>query len=172
MKFFDKKLKVGLSTFFGMLLVILEFGILDEMHYTLTDGVYGISSTFKTLTKSLGYNFCVMSIVVLALSLGYAAYIGYRKNWAGLIAMVLIGAAPFVGEVFGLAGNESLFNVFYGWGTAHLFPMITLLFGPKDPAAVPHALQLIIFAAILAAYIVLWLVGYRAKKAYEAKNPW
>lgn len=172
MKFFDKKLKVGFATFFGMLLVILEFGILDEMHYTLTEGAYGISSAFKSITKSLGYNFCVMSIVILVLTLGYAAYIGYHKNWGGLIGMVLIGVSPFIGQLFGMVGNESLFNVFYGWGTAHLFPMITLLFGPKDPAAVSHALQLIIFAAVLAAYIVLWLIGYRAKKAYEAKNPW
>jgi hypothetical protein len=164
MKFFDKKLKVGLSTFFAMILIILEFGILDGYHFT----VDGISGTWKSITKSLGYNFVVMSIIVFVLTVLYVIYLGYRKNWAGLIGMELIAISPFIGAICGAAGSDSLFNVFFGWGTAHLFPMLVWMGFRKSS----HAVLLIIFAVIAVIYAVGWFVAYKLKKAYDAKNPW
>ena len=164
MKFFDKKIKVGFATFFLMLLIILEFGILDEMLFTFD----GLSAEFKTIKKSIGYNFCVMSIIIYVISVGYMAYVGYHKNWGGLIGMMLISAAPIVGYLLGLAGSAGAYNILFGWGTAHLLPMFTL-FGLL---MANRSIILILCIAILVLYLAAWLIGYKAKKIYEAKNPW
>ncbi len=164
MKFFDKKIKVGFATFFLMLLIILEFGILDEMLFTFD----GLSNTFKSIEKSLGYNFCVMSIIILVLSIGYMVYVGYHKNWGGLIGMMLIALAPIVGYILGMAGNAGGYNVLFGWGTAHLLPMFTLV----GLLEAERSIILILCIVILVVYLVGWLIGYKAKKVYEAKNPW
>lgn len=164
MKFFDKKIKVGFATFFLMLLIILEFGILDEMVFTFD----GLSNEFKTIEKSLGYNFCVMSIIIFLVSVGYIAYVGYHKNWGGLIGMMVIAAAPIVGYLCGMAGSTGVYNILFGWGTAHLLPMLTL-FGLLKAN---RAIIFIICIAALVIYLAAWLIGYKAKKVYEANNPW
>lgn len=164
MKFFDKKLKVGLATFFVMLLIIAEFGILSEMRFTFD----GLSQEFKNMEKSLGYNFCVMSIIVLVLSIGYMAYVGYHKNWGGLIGMGVIAVAPLIGAAVGAAGGAVAYNWLFGWGTAHLLPMFTL-FGLLEAN---RTIIVILVAIICVLYIAVWLIGYKAKLAYDAKNPW
>lgn len=157
MKFFDKKLKVGLATFFVMILIILEFGILDGYYFTTE----GLSITIKKLNKDLGYNYITMSIIIYVATVFYSAYIGYHKNWGGLIAQLAIAASPFIGMI-------GLYNVFYGWGTAHLIPMLTIL---KLHTA-SQGVQLAVFAAIFIIYAIAWYLGFMAKKRYEAKNPW
>ncbi len=164
MKFFDKKIKVGFATFFIMLLIILEFGILDEMVFTYD----GLSNEFSSIERSLGYNFCVMSIIIFVLVIGYMAYIGYHKNWGGLIAMMVIAVAPIIGYLAGMAGSAGAYNILFGWGTAHLLPMFTL-FGL---IMADRSIILILCIANLVLCLVAWLIGYKAKKNYEAKNPW
>ncbi len=160
MKFFDKKAKVGFATFFAMVLIILEFGILDGYMFTNTTE-NGLTLSLRTIERDLGYNFVVMSIVIFVLTLAYAAFIGYKKNWGGLIGLLLIAIAPFIGQVF-------LYDIFYGWGTAHLLPMLTL-FG-LDTAG--RGVQLAIFAVILVLYVVLFVIFWQVRKRHDAKNPW
>lgn len=161
MKLFDSKLKCGLATFFIMVLIILEFGILDGYYFSNSaDAVKGLSIEIKTIKKSLGYNFCVMSCIIFVLSLAYSAFLGYKKNWGGLIGQLVIAIAPFVGMV-------TMYNVFFGWGTAHLIPMLTLLGLQYSSKGV----LLAIFGVIAVLYVVLWFVGRGARKRYDENNP-
>ena len=171
MNFFDKKLKVGLATFFGMIVIILEFGILDGFLFTAE----GLSVTFKSIPKSLGYNFCVMSIIIYVLTVAYVAYLGYRKNWAGLVAMVVLCLCPIVGLLIGKSGAGA-FNVLFGWGIAHLTPMYVLLGFAGDLTSsswtLPTGTMLLLAIAVLVIYVVVWALLRLARKSYDAKNPW
>lgn len=163
MKFFDKKLKVGLSTFFVMVLIILEFGILDGYHFTSE----GLSITIKNLNKDLGYNYIVMSIIIYVLTVGYSVYIGYKKNWGGLIGQLAIAACPLIGFAF-MTSVPVIYNILFGWGTAHLIPALTVMNLHTARGGVLFA----IFAAVFAIYAVAWYIGFLARKHYDAKNPW
>jgi len=160
MKFFDKKLKVFFSVFFVIILVMFEFGILSGFRFTNTTD-NGLTVVVKDLEKNIGWNYIIMSCLATLALIAFAALLGYKKNIWGLIAMELTALLPFLGFAFG-------YNVFYGWGTAHLAPMMYLIGVGKASSGV----QAIFLAALAVIYAVVWYVLYRARLNYEAKNPW
>ncbi|MGI5935455.1 MAG: hypothetical protein ACOX7I_01430 [Oscillospiraceae bacterium] len=160
MKFFDKKFKVALLTFILMVLVMFEFAVLDGYYYTNATET-GLTKTIKNLKKDLGYNFVTMSFVVYILSVAYSGFLGFRKNWAGLVALLLAAAFPFIGLFVG-------FKFFYGWGTSHLLPMLTVL---KLHTA-SRGVQLLIFAIVFIIYAAIWFIFRYVRKKYDEKNPW
>ena len=168
MNFFDKKLKVGLSVFFLMVLVILEFGILDGFLFTANPELNYLSVQFKSITKSLGYNFCVMSIIVYVITLIAIGYLGYRKNWAGLIGIELIAICPIIGYLCGVS-HPGAYNVLFGWGLAHLTPMFTLF---KLHTFDKRGVVFLLAIAVFVLYAVVWYVFRLIRKNYDAKNPW
>lgn len=160
MKFFDKKLKVGLSTFFVMVVIILEFGILDEFRFT-SQTENGLTIVINNLQKNLGMNFVVMSILIFVASVAYCCFLGYKKNWAGIIGMEVIAVAPFIGMLF-------MYDVFFGWGTAHILPMLTLM----GLHTASQGVLLAIFAAIAVLYLAGWLIFRKIRANNDAKSPW
>jgi len=160
MKFFDKKFKVALVTFILLVLVMFEFAALDGYYYTNATET-GLSIEVKNLKKDLGYNFITMSFIVYILIVAYSGFLGFKKNWAGLIALLLTAAFPFIGLFAG-------YKFFYGWGTAHLLPMLTVLKLHK----VSRGAQLLIFAIVFVIYLAVWLIFRFVRKKYDEKNPW
>lgn len=160
MKFTEKKVKVFLVTLAVMILVTLEFGILDNFRFTNNLETYssGLTLTIKNLNKDLGWNYIVMSMIVLLLYFVWAFYMGYKRNPWGLAAMVLFSLSPFIGMAV-------MFNVFYGWGTAYITPFMYIL----GLTTATRAVQLIFFAVVTVIYPVLWFAGKAVRKVADAK---
>lgn len=156
MKFFDKKAKVFFSVFFAIILIMFEFGTLSGFRFTSE----GTTVTVKNLEKSIGWNYIVMSCITTLAMIAFSALLGYKKNVWGLIAMEVTALLPFVGYIVA-------YDFFFGWGSAHLAPMMYAIGLGKS-----KVVEAIVLLALAVIYAVLFVVFRKVRLNFEAKNPW
>lgn len=163
MKFFDKKLKVFFSVFAIMILLMFEMGTLSGFRFANSvkgePTKNGLTVVVKTLEKSIGWNYIVVSIIIVVGLIAFAAFLGYKKNIWGLIAMEVASVVPIIGMFVS-------YNFLYGWGTAHLCPAM-YLFGIAQAG---KGVQIAFLAALMVVYAILWFVSYKARLKWEAEN--
>jgi len=167
MKFFDKKIKSAIITFLVYALVIIEIGTLSAFRFVKGSDLYplGYSSTklcdtIALFGKNIGYNYLVASIVIFLCLLGYAFYVGYKRNWTVLVVLELYAILPFIGISFS-------YNFLYGWLTSQWSPMMTL-FGLQNPG---HDVGQYIFLVLVVVLIVgFWIFGKTMRARYIATH--
>jgi hypothetical protein len=168
MKLMDSKIKLLFAALGIGVLILFEFGSMDGFRFIMSDGAMGgLSTTIKTITKDLGYNYICASFIVLLAIFGFEVFAGYHKNIGGLIPVLFFGICPFIGAIGGAAGSEAVYNWFCGWGTANLTPAMYIL---KLTGTDKTTAQMIFFAVLIVLYIVFWVVGRFMRKQHDLKN--
>ena len=84
--------------------------------------------------------------------------LGYNRNQGGVFAMVLMNFLPLIGLVYG-------YNFFFGYGTAHILPTMSI-FGLHRGALGGQIAFIVVFNAAIA---VCWLLGRRIRRIYSLK---
>ncbi len=169
MKFADSKVKSGIYTFLVFVLIMFEMSVLSGFRFVF-EGCkadrYGTGvtvdkvGTIKLIGENLGWNYVVCSILIILGMIGFAMWLGYNRNWGGVVAMVVINLLPILGLVI---PNEKCFNFFWGYGTAHFLPTMSLFGMHLNRNWIIH----IIFIIVV---LVLTVLGFFAGKAIRKKH--
>lgn len=169
MKFADSKIKSGIYTFLAFVLVMFEMSVLSGFRFVFAGGAAdryanGLSAekvgTLKLIGANVGWNYVVCSILIIVAMIGFALWLGYNRNFGGVIAMVVINLLPVLGLVI---GTEGAFNFFWGYGTAHLLPAMAIFGLHLSRNWIVH----IIFILVVLALVV---VGFFVGKAIRASH--
>ncbi len=172
MKFADSKIKSGIYTFLIFVVVMFEMSVLSGFRFVLAGGAKdkyanGLSvekvSTLKLIGENVGWNYVVCSILIIVAMIGFAMWLGYNRNWGGVVAMVVINLLPILGIVI---GTEGAFNFFWGYGTAHLLPTMAL-FGLH--ASTNWIMHIIFIVAVLVLTVAGFFVGKAIRASYAKK---
>jgi hypothetical protein len=139
-------------------------GVLSGFRFTNNLTRFPDGLTTKKITdlasvgKYVGWNFIIVSCLIVLAYLGYAMLLGYNRNPGGMIAMVLMNFVPLIGLGYG-------YNFFYGYGTAHILPTMSI-FGLHRGALGGQIVFIIIFNVAIALF---WLLGWKIRSLYAAK---
>lgn len=164
MKILESKPKAGIYTLLVYFLIMAEMGILSGFRFCVPTEKY-----FEGLTKlkvndlsgvgaTVGWNFIVVSCVIILALIGFSMLLGYNRNPAGMIALVIMNFIPMIGLVYN-------FNFFYGYGTSHFLPAMSI-FGLHRGDRVG---QIIFIAVISVLIIAFWFIGKHIRSIYAAK---
>ncbi|MBO6010594.1 MAG: hypothetical protein J6P71_02205 [Oscillospiraceae bacterium] len=169
MKFLEHKTKGFFYTILVGIVVFFEMTTLSGFRFVLPgsgkDKGLGLSvekvSSLKLVGKNVGWQFVVVSIVIIVAILFFAWLFGYNRNPGGLAALVLLQVVPFIGLI-----SDKIFNFFFGFLTSTLLPTMCI-FGlqPADK----RVGQIIFMIVVIALTVVAWLVGKRVRASYAAK---
>lgn len=166
MKFMDSKIKNCVYTFLMYLVVMFEMSVLSGFRFvTGAADKYGNGlsaekvGTLKLVGANIGWNYIVCSVIIILAMFGFALWIGYNRNFGGVIGMIFINLLPFLGLII---PNTACYNFFWGYGTAHFLPAMSL-FGMHTGGKVP---QIIFIAVVLVLTVVFFFIG----KAIRAKH--
>ena len=169
MKFMDSKIKNCVYTFLVYLVVMFEMSVLSG--YRFATGVadkYGTGitaekiNTLSLVGKNIGWNFVVCSVLIILAMFAFAIWIGYNRNFGGIVGMVVINLLPFLGLIIPGTG---VYNFFWGYGTAHFLPAMSI-FGLQNAGKVP---QIIFILAVLVITVVCFFIGKSIRAKHAAK---
>lgn len=172
MKFADSKIKSGIYTFLIFVVVMFEMSVLSGFRFVLAGGAadkYGNGltvekvSTLALVGKNVGWNYVVCSILIILGMIGFAIWLGYNRNWGGVVAMVVINLLPILGLVI---PTEGAFNFFWGYGTAHLLPTMAL-FGMHT--STNWIMHIIFIVVVLVLTVAGFIVGKAIRSSYAKK---
>lgn len=172
MKFADSKIKSGIYTFLVYVVVMFEMSVLSGFRFVLAGGAadkYGNGltvekvSTLALVGKNVGWNYVVCSVLIIVAMIGFAMWLGYNRNWGGVVAMVVINLLPLLGLVI---PSEGAFNFFWGYGTAHLLPAMSL-FGMH--LSTNWIMHIIFILAVLVLAVAAFFVGKAIRASYAKK---
>ncbi len=167
MKFADSKIKSGIYTFLAFILIMFEMSVLSGFRFVQlgsTADRYGNGlslekvANLELIGKNLGWNYVVCSILIILGMIGFAMWLGYNRNWGGVVSLVIVNLLPILGL---LIGTDKCFNFFWGYGTAHLLPTMSLFGMHLSRNWTVH----IIFIAVV---LVLTVAGFFVGKAIRA----
>jgi hypothetical protein len=126
--------------------------------------LFGLStSKLKTATLAnvgsvVGWNFIVVSCIIILCLFGYSFLMGYNRNPGGMIALLFLNFAPFLGFAFS-------YNTLYGFGTAQFLPAMTL-FGIHTGS---RASQVVFIIAVSVLIVAFWFLGKYVRSIYARK---
>ena len=172
MKFADSKIKSGIYTFLAYVLIMFEMSILSGFRFVLLGGASdkygnGLSvdkvSTLALIGKNVGWQYVVCSILIILGMIGFAMWLGYNRNFGGVIAMVVINILPALGLII---PTEGAFNFFWGHGTAHLLPAMSLFGMHTSNNWVMHIIFIVV---VLVLTVAGFFVGKAIRASYAAK---
>lgn len=169
MKFLESRSKGFIYTILISIVVIFEMSVLSGFRFVVEGGAkdkgLGLSvekvSTLKLVGKNVGWNFVVVSIMIVLAILLFSAIFGYNKNPAGMIALVVMQVVPFLGLI-----SSKIFNFFYGYCTATLLPTMCIF---NLQASDKRVGQIIFILAMIILTVVAWIIGRNIRKSYAAK---
>ena len=169
MKFLESKTKGFFYTVLISIVVFFEMTTLSGFRSVVPgsgkDKGLGLTvekvSTLKLVGKNVGWQFVVVSIVIIAAILLFAFLFGYNRNPGGLIALVFVQAVPFIGLI-----STKIFNFFFGYLTSTLLPAMSI-FGLQ--AADKRVGQIIFMLIVIVLTVVAWIIGKRVRASYAAK---
>ena len=155
MKFLESRPKSAIYSFLIYVLIILEMGILSGYRFCqVTDKyIFGLtSSKLKTATlaeigSKIGWNFIVVSCLIVLGLFGYAILLGYNRNPGGIIAIIIMNFIPFI-------GFATSYNVFFGYGTAQFLPAMTI-FGLHTGPRIGQIIFIFVVSVLIAAFRLL-----------------
>lgn len=170
MKFADSKIKSCVYTFLVYLLIMFEMSVLSGFRYVVgaadkyATGVTAEKiSTLNLVGANVGWNYITCSILLILAMFGFAMWMGYNRNFGGVLGMIIINLIPFLGI---LIPSEGMYNFFWGYGTAHFLPAMSIL-GFQNAG---HRMGQIIFIfAVLAITVVFWFIGKSIRAKHAAK---
>lgn len=172
MKFADSKIKSGIYTFLVFIVVMFEMSVLSGFRFVWEGGAKdrygnGLSlekvSSLKLIGENLGWNYVVCSILIILGMIGFALWLGYNRNFGGVIAMVVVNLLPMLGLVI---GTEKCFNFFWGYGTAHFLPTMALFGMHQTRNWVVHIVFIVV---VLALTIGGFFLGKAIRKKHAEK---
>ena len=172
MKFADSKIKSGIYTFLVFILIMFEMSILSGFRFVFAGGAkdrYGTGlsldkvANVELLGKNLGWNYIVCSILIIAAMIGFALWLGYNRNFGGVVAMVIVNLLPILGLVI---GTEKCFNFFWGYGTAHFLPTMALFGMHLNRSWIVHIIFIVV---VLALTVGGFFVGKAIRAVHAAK---
>lgn len=169
MKFLESKTKGFLYTILVSIVVFFEMTTLSGFRSVVPgsgkDKGLGLSvekvSTLKLVGKNVGWQFVVVSIIIILAILLFAFLFGYNRNAGGLIALVVVQVIPFIGLI-----STKIFNFFFGYLTSTLLPTMAI-FGLQ--AADKRVGQIIFMIVVIALTVAAWLVGKAVRASYASK---
>ncbi len=173
MKFIESKPKSFFYTILLLIFTMFEMGVLSSYRFVEFGGAKDRFMTGLTTDKvssltqvgaEVGWNFVTVSCLIVIALFGFAMLLGYNKNPGGLYAIVLMNIVPPV------IGTFFKFDLFIGYGTAHLIPAMTI-FGLQNSASKSAQIShVLIFCALICILcIVFWIIGRLIRKSYAAK---
>ena len=168
MKFADSKIKSCIYTFLIFVLVIFEMSVLSGFRFVegaadkYATGVTAEKvSTLKLVGENIGWNYITVSVLIILAMFGFAMWIGYNRNFGGVLGMIVINLLPFLGLLI-----PGCYNFFWGYGTAHFLPAMSIL-GLQNPG---HQVGVIIFIfVVLVLCVVFWFIGKGIRAKHAAK---
>lgn len=172
MKFADSKIKSGIYTFLAFILIMFEMSVLSSFRFVLQGGAAdkygnGLSvekvATMELIGKNVGWQYVVCSILIILGMIGFAMWLGYNRNWGGVVALVVVNLLPMLGLVL---PSEKAFNFFWGYGTAHLLPTMAI-FGMHT--STNWIMHIIFIAVVLVLTVAGFFVGKAIRASYAAK---
>ncbi len=172
MKFADSKIKSGIYTFLVFILIMFEMSILSGFRFVYAGGAtdrYGNGLSLEKvgslalIGKNLGWNYVVCSILIILGMIGFALWLGYNRNCGGVIAMVFVNLLPLLGLII---PTEKCFNFFWGYGTAHLLPTMSLFNLHLSRNWVTHIIFIVV---VLGLTVAAFFVGKAIRAAYAKK---
>ena len=169
MKFMDSKIKNCVYTFLAYLVVMFEMSVLASYRFvTGAADKYGTglsaedASTLKEIGENIGWNYVVCSVLIILAMFGFALWIGYNRNFGGVIGMVVINLIPFLGLII---PSTACYNFFWGYGTAHFLPAMSI-FGLQNAG---KAGQIIFIFAVLILTVAFFFIGKAIRAKHAAK---
>lgn len=126
--------------------------------------IFGLtSSKLKTaalaeIGDKVGWNFIVVSCLIVLGLFGYALLLGYNRNPGGIFSLVILNFLP-------LLGFATSYNVLYGYGTAQFVPAMSV-FGLHTG---PRTGQVIFIAAVSVLIVAFWFLGKYIRHIYAQK---
>ncbi len=170
MKFVDSKAKCGIYTFLIYLVVMFEMSVLSGYRFITGEAdKYGNGITLeakkavslKAIGENVGWNYIVCSVIIIVAMFLFAMWIGYNRNFGGVLGMIIINVIPFIGLI-----APSTYNFFWSYGTAHFLPAMTI-FGLHKSGS--HIGQIIFIAAVLVLTVVFFFIGKAIRKKHAEK---
>ncbi len=170
MKFADSKVKSCIYTFLIYLVVMFEMSVLSGLRFVTGEAdKYGNGltaevkkvSTLKAIGENIGWNYVVCSVLIIIAMFVFAMWIGYNRNFGGVLGMIVINILPFLGLAI-----PSTYNFFWSYGTAHLLPAMTI-FGLQNGNKL--VAQIIFIAAVLVLTVVFFFIGKAIRKKHAEK---
>lgn len=164
MKFLESKPKSFFYTILLHIVVIFEMGVLSGFRFTDNLSRFPDGLTTKKITdlasvgKNVGWNFIIVSCLLVLAYFGFAMLLGYNRNPGGMLAMVIMNLIPLFGLVYG-------YSFFYGYGTSHLLPTMAI-FGLHRGSLGGQIAFILIFNVLIVAF---WLLGRKIRSIYAAK---
>ena len=171
MKFADSKIKSGIYTFLIYVVIMFEMSVLSGFRFVYAGGATdkygnGLSvnkvDSLKLVGEEVGWNYIVCSILIIVAMIGFALWLGYNRNWGGVVGMVVINVIPFIG----LVGGEGVFNFFWGYCTAHFLPAMSLFGMHTSRNWIAHVIFILV---VLALTVAAFFVGKAIRAAYAKK---
>jgi len=172
MKFADSKVKSGIYTFLVFILIMFEMSVLSGFRFVFPGGAadkYGNGLSMEKVAdlqligKNVGWNYVVCSILIILGMIGFALWLGYNRNWGGVVALVVVNLLPILGLVI---PNEKCFNFFWGYGTAHLLPTMSLFNMHLSQSWVTHIIFIVV---VLVITVAAFFVGKAIRASYAKK---
>ncbi len=169
MKFLESKTKGFIYTVLLSIVIFFEMTTLSGFRFVVPgsakDKGLGLSiekvSSLKLVGKNVGWQFVVVSIIIILAILFFSALFGYNKNPNGMIAIVIMQCLPFIGLI-----SSKIFNFFFGYLTSTLLPTMCI-FGLQ--AADKRVGQIIFMIVLIALTVVAWFIGRAIRRSYAAK---
>ena len=169
MKFLEHKTKGFVYTFLISIVIFFEMTTLSGFRFVVPgsakDKGLGLSvekvSSLKLVGKNVGWQFVVVSIIIIVAILFFSALFGYNRNPSGMIAIVLMQCFPFIGLI-----SPKIFNFFFGYLTSTLLPTMCI-FGLQS--ADKRVGQIIFMLVLIALTIVAFFIGKAIRASYAAK---
>ena len=172
MKFADSKIKSGIYTFLAFILIMFEMSVLSSFRFVFAGGAAdrygnGLSlekvGTLELIGENLGWNYVVCSILIILGMIGFAMWLGYNRNWGGVVALVVVNLLPLLGLII---PTEKCFNFFWGYGTAHLLPTMALFGMHLSRNWIMHIIFIVV---VLALTVAGFFVGKAIRASYAKK---